>query len=56
LIDTVSTPTLLKMMRAQKIDPTQLITHRFNLGAITVAYDTFAHAAKTGALKIILES
>lgn len=56
LVDTVSTPTLLKMMRAQKIDPTQLITHRFKLDAVADAYDTFAHAATTGALKIILES
>jgi alcohol dehydrogenase len=56
LVDTVSTPTLLKMMRAQKIDPMQLITHRFKLDAIANAYETFANAAKTGALKIILES
>jgi alcohol dehydrogenase len=52
----VSTPTLLKMMRARKIDPKQLITHRFKLDAILDAYDTFANAAKTGALKVILES
>ena len=55
LVDTVSTPTLLKMMRAHKIDPKLLITHHFKLDAIMDAYDTFAHAAKTGALKVILE-
>src|SRR5476649_2047850 len=34
LVDTVSTPTLLKMVRAQKIDPNRLITHHFKLEAI----------------------
>jgi alcohol dehydrogenase len=56
LVDTVSTPTLLKMTRAKKIDPKQLITHHFKLSAIMDAYDTFGQAAKTGALKVILES
>jgi alcohol dehydrogenase len=54
LVDTVSTPTLLKMMRAHKIDPTKLITHHFKLTDIISAYDTFAQAATTGALKVIL--
>jgi alcohol dehydrogenase len=43
------------MMRAHKIDPTKLITHHFKLTDIISAYDTFAHAATTGALKVILE-
>ncbi|HEY5096387.1 MAG TPA: zinc-dependent alcohol dehydrogenase family protein [Candidatus Eremiobacteraceae bacterium] len=55
LVDTVSTPTLLKMVRAQKIDPNRLITHHFKLEAIIDAYDTFEHAAKTGALKVIMD-
>jgi alcohol dehydrogenase len=55
LVDTVSTPTLLKMKRANKIDPNRLITHHFKLDAIIDAYDTFGQAAKTGALKVILE-
>jgi alcohol dehydrogenase len=56
LVDTVSTPTLLKMMRAKKLDPNKLITHHFKLSDIIAAYDTFAQAATTGALKVILES
>jgi alcohol dehydrogenase len=56
LVDTVSTPTLLKMTRAKKIDPKKLITHHFKLSAIMDAYDTFGQAAKTGALKVILEA
>jgi alcohol dehydrogenase len=55
LVDTVSTPVLLKMMRACKLDPRKLITHRFKLTDIIAAYETFAHAATTGALKVILE-
>src|SRR5471032_2972006 len=39
LVDTVSTPTLLKMVRAQKIDPNLLITHHFKLEAIIEEYD-----------------
>jgi alcohol dehydrogenase len=56
LVDTVSTPTLLTMMRARKIDPKKLITHHFKLTDIISAYDTFGRAAETGALKVILES
>jgi alcohol dehydrogenase len=43
------------MMRARKIDPKKLITHHFKLTDIVAAYDTFANAATTGALKVILE-
>ena len=56
LVDTVSTPMLLKVLKAQKIDPTLLITHRFKLADILDAYDTFANAAKTKALKVIIEA
>jgi alcohol dehydrogenase len=55
LVDTVSTPTLLRLARAHKIDPKKLITHHFKLTDIMAAYDTFSDAAKTGALKVILE-
>jgi alcohol dehydrogenase len=54
LVDTVSTPMLLKTVRAGKIEPKRLITHHFALDAIGDAYDTFADAAQTGALKVIL--
>ena len=56
LVDTVSTPTLLKILRSKKIDPTLLITHRFKLVDILEAYETFGHAADTHALKVILEA
>jgi alcohol dehydrogenase len=56
LVDTVSTPMLLNTLRAHKIDPKLLITHRFKLTEIIDAYDTFAHAAKSRALKVIIEA
>jgi alcohol dehydrogenase len=55
LVDTVSTPMLLSTVRAHKIDPKLLITHRFTLDDILKAYDTFAHAADSHALKVIIE-
>lgn len=56
LVDTVSTPMLLKTVRSGKIDPLKLITHRFKLNQIVEAYETFGSAAKTHALKVIIES
>ncbi|QEX22196.1 alcohol dehydrogenase [Hypericibacter adhaerens] len=54
LVDTVTTPMLLKTVQSKKIDPTRLITHRFKLDQILEAYDTFGHAADTQALKVII--
>jgi alcohol dehydrogenase len=56
LVDTVSTPTLLKLVGAGRIDPQKLITHRFKLDQIVEAYETFEHAADTHALKVIIEA
>jgi alcohol dehydrogenase len=56
LVDTASTPMLLKVVGSHKIDPTQLITHHFKFDHILDAYDTFANAAKTKALKVIIEA
>lgn len=54
LVDTVTTPMLLKTVQSKKIDPTRLITHRFTLDQILAAYDTFERAADTHALKVII--
>jgi alcohol dehydrogenase len=56
LVDTVSTPMLLKTVQSGKIDPHRLITHHFKLHQILEAYDTFAKAATTNALKVIIEA
>jgi alcohol dehydrogenase len=56
LVDTVSTPMLLNSLRSHRIDPKQLITHRFKLDRIFVAYETFLNAAESHALKVIIEA
>jgi alcohol dehydrogenase len=56
LVDTVTIPMLFKTVGSHKIDPKLLITHRFTLDRILDAYETFAHAAKTKALKVIIEA
>jgi alcohol dehydrogenase len=56
LVDTVSTPMLLKTVRSGRLDPKQLITHRFRLDEVAKAYDTFSRAADTHALKVIIET
>ena len=56
LVDTVSTPMLLKVLQSGRVDAKLLITHRFKLENIIEAYDTFEHAAKTKALKVLIEA
>ncbi|MGZ9190605.1 MAG: zinc-binding dehydrogenase, partial [Nitrospira sp.] len=56
LVDTVTTPMLLKTVQSKKIDPQLLITHRFKFDQILDAYETFGHAASTRALKVIIEA
>ena len=55
LVDTVTTPLLLKTVQANKIEPKKLITHHFKLDKIMDAYNTFGNAAKEKALKVIIE-
>ena len=55
LVDTVTTPMLLKTVQAGKIDPNLLITHYFKLENMLEAYDTFGSAASTKALKVMIE-
>ncbi len=54
LVDTDSTPTLLRLISAGRLDPTMFTTHRFGLAEAMTAYDTFATAGETGALKVLL--
>ncbi len=56
LVDTATIPMLFKTVASHKIDPKRLITHRFRLDNILDAYDTFGNAAKTKALKVIIEA
>ncbi|WP_328392533.1 zinc-dependent alcohol dehydrogenase family protein [Streptomyces sp. NBC_00390] len=54
LVDTHSTPLLLRMLAAGRLPSSELVTHRFELGQMEEAYDVFARAADTGALKVVL--
>ena len=54
LVDTVTTPMLLKTVQSEKLKPKQLITHHFRLDQVMDAYETFGNAAKEKALKVIM--
>lgn len=54
LVDTYSTPTLLRMLVDGRLPASSLVTHTFELDQMEEAYDVFAQAADTGALKVVL--
>ena len=54
LVDTFSTPTLLKLLSGRQIDAGRFVTHHFALNDFIDAYDVFARAGETGALKVVL--
>jgi alcohol dehydrogenase len=54
LVDTYSTPTLLELIRTGQLDVSGFVTHRFPFEGFLDAYDTFARAGETGALKVAL--
>ena len=56
LVDTVTTPMLLKTVVSGKLQPEQLITHHFMLDQVMDAYDTFGNAMNAEALKVIITS
>jgi alcohol dehydrogenase len=55
LVDTFSIPQLLRLIASGRLDPSLFATHRFALEDAMSAYDVFADAAHTGALKVVLE-
>lgn len=54
LVDTVTTPMLLKVVQSGRLQPQKLVTHRFRLSEVMQAYDAFANAARERALKVVL--
>ena len=54
LVDTYSTPTLLRLLASRQLDLGQLVTHHFHLDEFMDAYEVFANAADTQALKVVL--
>jgi len=55
LVDTFSIPRLLRLITEGRLDPSLFVTHHYPLEDTMTAYDTFADAATTGALKVVLE-
>jgi alcohol dehydrogenase len=55
LVDTFTTPKLLKLIASGRLDPTAFATHRYSLEETMEAYDVFGAAAETQALKVVLE-
>ena len=56
LVDTNTTERLLKLIGEGRLDPLPFATHRFALDQVMEAYDVFAAAAETNALKVVLEA
>jgi len=56
LVDTVTTPMLLKVVQSGRLRPAILVTHRFPLADVMKAYDVFGNAAKERALKVVLKN
>ena len=56
LVDTFTTPRLLKLIADGRLDATPFATHHFPLEETMAAYDVFADAANTNALKVVLEA
>lgn len=54
LVDTFSTPTLLRLVAGHQVDLARFVTHRFTLDEFEKAYEVFSAAADTRALKVVL--
>jgi alcohol dehydrogenase len=55
LVNTNTTPMLLKTVTSGKLEPSKLITHHFKLNEILQAYEVFGNASKEKAMKVIIE-
>ena len=54
LVDTYSTPTLLKLLASHQVNAKRFVTHHFTMPEFMTAYDIFARAGETGALKVVV--
>ena len=54
LVDTVSIPTLLKMVASGRIPAEKMGTHSFTFAQMDEAYDVFKNAAENSALKVVI--
>jgi alcohol dehydrogenase len=56
LVNTNTTPMLLKTVSSGKVDPKKLITHHFQLDEMLKAYEVFGNASKEKAMKVMIEA
>jgi alcohol dehydrogenase len=56
LVDTYSIPTLLRLVSSGQLDASKLVTHRFGFDDFDAAYEVLAHAADSGAIKVVLSA
>lgn len=54
LVDTWSIPTLMRLVEQGKLDTSALTSHSFALSQMSAAYEQFADAANSGAVKVVL--
>ncbi len=54
LVDTYSTPTLMRLLTSRHLDARRFVTHHFAFAEFESAYDVFSRAGETGALKVVL--
>jgi alcohol dehydrogenase len=56
LVNTNTTPMLLKNVESKKLRPESLISHRFNFEQVMEAYEVFGNAAQQKAMKVIISN
>jgi len=54
LVDTVSTPTFMRLLQGHQLDADRFVTHHFTFDEFDRAYEVFENAADSGALKVFL--
>ncbi|MCL9759654.1 alcohol dehydrogenase catalytic domain-containing protein [Frankia sp. AiPa1] len=54
LVDTYSTPILIRLLARRHLDARRFVTHHFGFDEFLTAYDVFSRAGETGALKVVL--
>jgi len=56
LVNTNTTPMLLKTVQSERLQPEKLITHRFTFNEVMKAYEVFGNAAKEKAIKVLISN
>lgn len=54
LVDTYSTPDLVELVAAHRLDTSAMVTHRYRFDEFERAYQEFGNASETGVLKVLV--